>query len=410
LVEADLSAVDLTVANLNRANLSGVDLNGAILSNAHLKEAELSYAYLGNSNLSGANISDASLKEADLSNSNANNADFSNADLSKINFVGADLRKSDFSKATLWRANLERAKLQGSNLSRTGLWKAVLKDADLSYANLKWADLIEADLSSAKLIETDLSGADLSQANLQDAKLIGTYLCNSRLVETKLENAELTGCWVYGISAWNLKGMPSKQSNLVITLPEEPTISVDNLEVAQFIYLLLTREKLRAVIDTITSKTVLILGRFTPERKVILDAMANRLRDFNLIPIIFDFERATSRDFTETIKTLAGLSLFVIADITNPKSAPLELQAVVPDYQIPFIPIQQKGEDLFSMFGDLQGKYDWVLKPLIYRSIDDLIEVLKPAIIDEGLKMHNQLVLKKAQKMETRSTDEYLNK
>jgi hypothetical protein len=29
---------------------------------------------------------------------------------------------------------------------------------------------------------------------------------------------------------------------------------------------------------------------------------------------------------------LAGLSCFVIADITNPRSAPLELQATVPNY------------------------------------------------------------------------------
>ena len=41
--------------------------------------------------------------------------------------------------------------------------------------------------------------------------------------------------------------------------------------------------------------------------------------------MMFDFERPTQRDFTETIKTLAGLSRFIIADITNPKSSPLEL-------------------------------------------------------------------------------------
>jgi hypothetical protein len=39
---------------------------------------------------------------------------------------------------------------------------------------------------------------------------------------------------------------------------------------------------------------------------------------------------------------LAGY--FVIADVTNPKSSPLELQAVVPDYQIPFVPIIQEPE------------------------------------------------------------------
>ena len=47
------------------------------------------------------------------------------------------------------------------------------------------------------------------------------------------------------------------QSNLIITPHNESVIQVDNLEVAQFIYLLLNNEKVRTVIDTITSKVVL---------------------------------------------------------------------------------------------------------------------------------------------------------
>lgn len=57
------------------------------------------------------------------------------------------------------------------------------------------------------------------------------------------------------------------QSDLLITNKDEPIITVDSLDVAQFIYLLLNNYKIRDVINTVTSKTVLILGRFTPERK-----------------------------------------------------------------------------------------------------------------------------------------------
>jgi hypothetical protein len=149
-------------------------------------------------------------------------------------------------------------------------------------------------------------------------------------VETNFEGANLTGCSVYGIAAWNINLAGAQQSDLVITRANEPVITVDNLEVAQFIYLLLHNDKIRGVIDTITSKAVLILGRFTPERKAVLDAMREALRQRNYLPILFDFERPTDRDFTETIMTLAGMCLFIIADITNPKSSPLELQAAVP--------------------------------------------------------------------------------
>ena len=110
----------------------------------------------------------------------------------------------------------------------------------------------------------------------------------------------------------------------------------------------MNNEEIRDVINILTSKSVLILGRFSiPERKVVLDALRNKLREYDLLPIVFDFDRPIDKDFTETIKTLAGLSYFVIADVTNPKSSPLELQATVPDYQIPFVPIIQEGESHF---------------------------------------------------------------
>jgi hypothetical protein len=120
----------------------------------------------------------------------------------------------------------------------------------------------------------------------------------------------------------------------------------------------LNNKEIRDVINTLTSKSVLILGRFAiPERKAILDALRIKLREYNLLPIVFNFDRPTDKDFTETIKTLAGLCYFVIADITNPKSSPLELQATVPDYQIPFVPIIQEGESPFAMMADLHKKY-----------------------------------------------------
>jgi hypothetical protein len=52
----------------------------------------------------------------------------------------------------------------------------------------------------------------------------------------------------------------TRQENLIITPPGQADI--DNIKVAQFIYLLLNNKEIRDVIDTITSKAVLILGRF----------------------------------------------------------------------------------------------------------------------------------------------------
>jgi hypothetical protein len=150
------------------------------------------------------------------------------------------------------------------------------------------------------------------------------------MVETNLENAILTGCNIYGISAWELKLKDAKQIDLVITPEGESAITVDNLEVAQFIYLLLRNENVRNAIDTITSKVVLILGRFTPERKAVLDAMKEELRKRDYLPVLFDFEEPKSRDLTESVSTLAHMARFVIADITEARSIPAELERIVP--------------------------------------------------------------------------------
>jgi hypothetical protein len=129
-----------------------------------------------------------------------------------------------------------------------------------------------------------------------------------------------------------------KQQDLIITPGDEPEITVDNVEVAQFIYLMLHNEKIRHVIDTITSKTVLILGRFTEECKKVLDGMREELRKRNYLPILFDFEKPLTRSTDETITLLARKARFVIADITDAKSVLQELRTIVPD--LPSVPVQ----------------------------------------------------------------------
>jgi hypothetical protein len=47
----------------------------------------------------------------------------------------------------------------------------------------------------------------------------------------------------------------------------------------------------------------------------------------------------------DQVRLPCNLSHFVIVDITNPRSAPLELQAAVPDYMVPFAPILQQGSN-----------------------------------------------------------------
>ena len=352
-------------ARLEHADLRNTNLRGANLSSANLGDA-----YLINADLSGADLSKAHLSMADLSGTN-----LSNTDLSKAKLRGANLTGANLEGANLWHVNL-----RGANLSSTNLGSATLINADLSDANLSDANLIGANLSEANLSGANLSGANLSVANLSGANLSGADLMYVNFIWTNCEKANFTNCKIYGISAWNLELQGAVQSDLIITQDDEPIITVDNLEVAQFIYLLLHNEKIRDVIDTISRKVVLILGRFG-EHKAVLDAIRNELRKHDYLPVLFDFEKPTNRDLTETVRTLAHLSRFIIADITEPRSIPQELQAIVPHLAVPVQPLILEGSTgEYAMFQDL-SKYRWMLPIHPYKDIDYLLDSLGEKVI-----------------------------
>lgn len=402
-----------SIGKTERIDLSSADFAGASLIGVNLSGVDLTYA-----NFKGANLSNATFADADLFH-----ADFSYAILTGAEFSGGSLNQAVFAYASLERTKFSNTILRDNNFNHTDLRRTIFADvafisvtmyqcnlSELKLNNKKLYDVnfTEANLFRCQLSKTDLRYSNFSNSYLAEADLTGANLNYTIFIKTNIEQAKLSECSIYGLSVWDVLGSPSDQSNLRITEENEAEITVDDLQVGQFVYLLMNNSKIRNVIDTITSKAVLILGRFTAERKIILDAIATELKKNNLLPIIFDFEKPSARDFTETVKTLASISLFVIADITNPKSSPLELQAIVPDYQIPFVLIIQEGEQPFSMAGDLI-KFDWVLSSVItYRSKDDLLIGFKEAILDRAWQKYKELKSKKIAKIQTISIEDFI--
>lgn len=416
LSNAILTAVSLTNANLSYANLSGAYMRGAYFFGANLSNSILNDADLISVHFEYANLESASLKGSSLWGSNLEGANLSYADLTAANISGAvfDI-KSIYSMPPPWppREMLNSANLQDANLSfavlvdvdlrKTNLLKwdemegklcktifhgANLSSVNLSGENLQGLDFSYANLAGANLRETDFSGADLSYANLSQADLQ-----RAKMIDTNLENAILEQCKVYGVSVWNVSLQNTKQVNLIVTPDNKPIITADNLEVAQAVYMLLEHKKIRDVISILGEKAVLLLGRFTEDRKKIIDAIANRLRDLRYLPIIFDFEPMPHRNYTETILILAGLSKFVIADITQPRSIQQEAQAIIPNFEMPFVMLVQKGEQPWSMAVDHKTK-EWVMGPAFYSDKDELVENLQ-RIVTKAEKRNKKLIKQK---------------
>jgi uncharacterized protein YjbI with pentapeptide repeats len=336
----------------------------------------------------------------DLRGASLRDANLVRADLAGVDLTDADLRGADLEKSACREATLVGAALIDANLVETSFFGADLTGADLTRAFLLNANLRAARLQSANLTDANLAGADLQRADFAGATCAGTDFSSATMVGTSFASATLTGCRVYGVSPWDVDLTGAIQRDLIITPTKVDVltatastatlwmsagdITVDDLEVAQFVALLLRNEKLRRVIDTMTAKMVLILGRFTSERKAVLDAVRDALRQRNLLPVIFDFERPAGRDITETVRTLAHLSRFIIADLTDPSSIPHELMAIVPLLpSVPVVPVIEAPQQPWAMFADLR-RYPWVLPPYEYVSGAALVDALDEHVIGPG--------------------------
>lgn len=424
LGRADLSNADLRRASFRRAQLDGAELynvdgfqacfDGASLREARLTRglfeeasfrraalqgARLLQTLLEKADLTRADFEKADLKDADLSDALTAGTNFRQANLDGIGLSGCDLSKCRFEGAFMANARIANACLAGVNLAGRCIAGTTFLQSDLSGADLRGAICEMTEFTRARLQGADLRGAGLRtvefrEADLSGAQLQGADLENASLVGAFVDGAVFDGCRVYGVSAWDLQGAPHSQKNLLLADGDDGEIRVDDLEVAQVLYLIYSNAKIREFINQCSERNVLILGRFTPpERKAVLDGLRTRLRGLGYVPIVFDFDKPKDRDLTETVQTLAGLSKFVIVDLTAPKSTPLEMEATVKQFKIPFVPIIDATVDErpFAMFVDLANSFHWVLKPVQYRGRDELLQHLHRFVIEPAHRKHEEL-------------------
>ena len=235
-------------------------------------------------------LRDANLGEADLNGGGPPWSGPHGANLSKANLCRANLREANLSSANLRDANLghggpprertsKRGGPSGRPLGRTSAGRTSRGEPQPGEPQRGEPHESGPQQGGPRRGEPQLgrtsAGANLSGGDPQ----------RGELVETNLADATLTGCAIYGISAWNVKlSEGTKQQDLIITPPQEPAVTVDDLEVAQFVYLLLHNEKIRRVIDTVGKKGVLLLGRFTEGRIEVLERLREELRKAGLRP------------------------------------------------------------------------------------------------------------------------------
>ena len=223
--------------------------------------------------------------------------------ISRPDLAGIDLKGRD-----LTGANFEGCILQGVDLRRALLSGANFNDADLTGANLCGASLVGSHGTNTTFRQTNLLGADCRDTCFRYCDF--EHAC---LNEVDLRGAQVSDSLVYGIAAWAINSGNAKQSNLHITkyglgdariinssiyqLPEN-TATVDSIELAVLLHLLSNHPNPATILDLLSTRIVLILGRFTEERKRVLDAIREHLHGTRYCPVMFDFV---------TVKILPGV-------------------------------------------------------------------------------------------------------
>jgi len=298
--------------------------------------------------------------------------------------VVPDLSGANLSRLT--NTKLAGANFSGSRLVRTDFDYSYLKGCDLREANLSEAlchntTLIEANLTSAILVGAKMSRANLCSADCSNADFTDAFLGGASFVRTNVSGATFIRCEVFGLSAWGLIGKPLRQEELLVTPPYEAEIRTDRLEVAQLLYTMLSNRKISDIVEAVAAGSVLILGRFQPERFAVLERCASALRSRGWIPIIFNFDKPGCRTTQETIEMLASLVRYVIADVTDCKSVLQELRGIVPDSpSITVQPVIQDGQNEPGMW-DFFKPYPWVRKTIVYRNANELVRRLNSGLL-----------------------------
>ncbi len=223
-----------------RLDLSGADLSAANLTMANLARADLSWA-----NLTGASLADA---------------DLSGADLFRTNLFAADLDDANLTGANLTLARLENTLLTQAQFAQTRLWGTLIAECDLSGAlglesvkhdrpSTIGVDTILRSLRGAgnrltPALEVFFLNAGVPQELLSvlpgilaEVKYRTAFVCYgepdrafAERLAADLKDRGVTSCWVYALDAtpgertWEEIGRKRKESEKMIVLCSAPAL------------------------------------------------------------------------------------------------------------------------------------------------------------------------------------------
>jgi uncharacterized protein YjbI with pentapeptide repeats len=280
-----------------------------------------------------------------------------------LSFIAPDWYDSPGPGGVQLKGN-NRVNFSGMNLSGISIYRAFaegihVRGAVFDGSLFEEGDFSRADFGEAIFRNTRFNKTILTGANFDGATFINCNLNRVNLVGAHFRVREITETVVYGIAAWDLVTSDDmKQSKLVIEKTYDlysdfieqgkVPLMVEDIELAQFVYYLSNHKKMRDTLNILNDRGVLLLGRFKDGGLKRLYAMREWFRNKGYVAMIFDFARPDNLSLTETVVTMAGLSKFVVVDLSG-SSVPAELQSILTQIKKPVLAFG----DPYALFPDV---------------------------------------------------------
>lgn len=217
------------------------------------------------------------------------------------------------------------------------------------------------------------------------------------LIKSTFKECTLECLDIYGANIWDID-IDENTTQKDIRIPyrqfkgkDSEILSIDDIQVGNIIYLLLDNSNYTRLLNQSKKKSVLLLGRFGDPLKEHLNELTKEVRNNGFSPIVFDFQAPNTLDLIEAIVLLSLLSKFIIVDLTEARSVPAELHAILSTLTIPVVPIIKRHSEVFSTY-TFTNKYSCVLPILIFDDIKDLSgSIFAKEIIEPADNLYNKI-------------------
>jgi len=154
-------------------------------------------------------------------------------ELENFNFSNCDFHSSSFRNGSYINCVFDFSSINFSDLVDAYFYNCTFKNSSLRVSKI----------GSAHFINCNFENSDLSYCSAEKTDFTGSVFKNTRLeyirfVKCNFSDTKINYCFFYGTSTWDIIADDSIQQDIVITSNDDNLITVDNIELAQFIYLL----------------------------------------------------------------------------------------------------------------------------------------------------------------------------